>query len=66
MYFRIKKTTPLEKLMVTYCERQGKPFESVRFMFDGNRIEKHNTPEELDIEDNDVIEAVIAQLGGKI
>ncbi|KAI8900678.1 ubiquitin-related domain-containing protein [Globomyces pollinis-pini] len=64
MYFKIKKTTPLAKLMNTYCERQGKPPGSIRFMLDGVRIENHNTPEELEMEDDDVIDAMITQVGG--
>ena len=37
--------------MNTYCERQGKPPGSVRFMLDGVRIEDHQTPDDLDMED---------------
>jgi small ubiquitin-related modifier len=56
VHFRIKRTTPLSKLMNSYCERQGKTPGSVRFMLDGQRLEEHNTPEELDMDDGDTIE----------
>jgi small ubiquitin-related modifier len=51
VHFRIKRTTPLSKLMNTYCERQGKPPGSVRFMIDGNRLNDTMTPEDLDLEE---------------
>lgn len=64
VHFRIKRTTPLSKLMNTYCDRQGKPVGSVRFMLDGVRLEEGSTPEELDMEDGDTIDAMIPQIGG--
>ena len=38
--------------------------QSVRFLFDGNRISPNQTPEELDMEDNDVIDVMVEQQGG--
>lgn len=64
IHFRIKRSTPLSKLMNTYCEKQGKPAGSVRFMLDGARIEDHQTPDDLDMEDGDAIDAMIQQVGG--
>ena len=49
--------------MNSYCERQGKSLQSVRFLFDGKRIEAHNTPNELEIEEGDIIEATVEQQG---
>lgn len=45
--FRIKKRTPLQKLMTTYCERQGKAAMSVRFTYDGKRIDGTMSPEDV-------------------
>ena len=61
--FRIKRTTPLGKLMNSYCERQGKSLKSVRFLFDGKRLEPHNTPDEMEMDDGDIIEATVEQQG---
>ena len=47
MYFKIKKSTPLSKLMNAYCERQGKSPDSVRFLFDGQRIQPHHKPADV-------------------
>ncbi|KAJ3318100.1 hypothetical protein HDV06_000826 [Boothiomyces sp. JEL0866] len=62
--FRIKKHTPLGKLMNSFCERQGKSLESVRFNYDGKRINKDDTPADLEMEDGDIIDASIEQQGG--
>ncbi|RKP29456.1 ubiquitin-like protein [Metschnikowia bicuspidata] len=64
IFFRIKKTTPMKRLMEAFCTRQGKTLESLRFLMDGTRVEPDNTPGELDLEDGDVIEAHREQVGG--
>ncbi|BFZ57602.1 SUMO protein smt3 [Savitreella phatthalungensis] len=65
VFFKIKRTTQLKKLMETYCERQGKSFSAVRFLVDGERIQPHQTPDELQLDDGDQIEVMIEQLGGR-
>ncbi|KAK2198105.1 bifunctional Ubiquitin-like domain superfamily/Ubiquitin-like domain/Rad60-SUMO-like domain [Babesia duncani] len=64
IHFRIKKKTKLEKLMTTYCNRLGQSPDAVRFLFDGDRIKGDCTPEELGIENDDVIDAMVQQTGG--
>lgn len=44
VHFKIKKNTPLRKLMNAYCERQGFQKNAIRFMFDGNPIDENQTP----------------------
>ncbi|KAF9414400.1 hypothetical protein BGZ94_000406 [Podila epigama] len=46
VFFKIKRSTQLKKLMEAYCERQGKSVQSVRFLYDGERIQATNTPNE--------------------
>lgn len=60
--FKVKKTTPFKKLMDAYCKRTGKDSESVRFMFDGSRLETNQTPADLDMEDGDEIDAMVTQV----
>merc|ERR1739848_824458 len=62
--FKIKKTTPLKKLMSAYCARQTISFESVVFLYDGNRIQAEKTPDDLGMEDNDEIDVMMHQIGG--
>ena len=57
MHFKIKKKTQLMKLMEAYCARQSLQMEQIRFLFDGNRLRDTQTPDELDMEDDDVIDA---------
>eukprot|EP00339_Tiarina_fusa_P004581 CAMPEP_0117042784 /NCGR_PEP_ID=MMETSP0472-20121206/29773_1 /TAXON_ID=693140 ORGANISM="Tiarina fusus, Strain LIS" /NCGR_SAMPLE_ID=MMETSP0472 /ASSEMBLY_ACC=CAM_ASM_000603 /LENGTH=111 /DNA_ID=CAMNT_0004754117 /DNA_START=19 /DNA_END=354 /DNA_ORIENTATION=- len=64
VYFKIRKTTPMKKLMGAYCERQGVAMDSIRFLFNGQRIQPEQDPSQLDMEDSDVIDAVLAQTGG--
>lgn len=45
VFFKIKRSTKLEKLMTAFCERQGKALTSVRFLFDGTRVQPSDTPE---------------------
>ena len=62
VYFQLKTSTSLDKLMDAYCLRIGQ--KRFRFLFDGQRILPTNTPKSLEIEDGDVIDAVLEQTGG--
>merc|ERR1711990_101813 len=62
--FKIKKTTPLKKLMNAFCSRQNLDRGQWVFLYDGERISPENTPEQLGMEDNDEIDAMIHQIGG--
>lgn len=64
VFFRIKKTTPLRKLMDVYCDRLGQPRGTIRFIYEGERITNEDTAQSLGIEDNEVIDAMIQQTGG--
>ncbi|KAF9116014.1 hypothetical protein BGX27_005247 [Mortierella sp. AM989] len=61
VFFKIKRSTQLKKLMEAYCERQGKAVASVRFLYDGDRIQPTNTPNELEMEDGDSIDVMVEQ-----
>ena len=45
VFFKIKRTTKLEKLMHAFCERQGKELKTVRFLFEGVRVTGTDTPD---------------------
>ena len=47
VHFRCKPSTKMEKLMQSYCQRQGLNMSSVRFLFDGDRINATQTAEEV-------------------
>lgn len=47
VYFKVKKTTQFSKVMAAYCKKVGAEPDSVRFLFDGTRIQGQQTPEEV-------------------
>lgn len=47
VFFKIKRTTQLKKLMDAFCERQGKSATSVRFLFDGQRVNPTDNPDSV-------------------
>ena len=63
LFFKIKRATQLKKLMEAYCSRNGVNPTTVRFLFDGQRIQETNTPNDLHLEDNDQIDAMVEQTG---
>ncbi|KAK3059296.1 hypothetical protein LTS18_011194 [Coniosporium uncinatum] len=64
VFFKIKRTTQLKKLMDAFCERQGKSPQSVRFLFDGQRVNPTDNPDSLDMADGDTLEVHQEQVGG--
>lgn len=65
MNFRIKTTTPFLRLFLKYCETRGVDRSRVRFLFDGNRVGDFDTPEMLQMQDEDIIDVVMQQIGGE-
>jgi hypothetical protein len=47
VYFKVKATTKFEKIFSAYSQRVGKPAASLRFVFDGTRVQPHQTPQEV-------------------
>lgn len=64
--FKLKKDTKFEKVYASYASQRGIDPASFRLMFDGNRIQKDSTPKMLELEDGDIIDSIIEQLGGCI
>jgi len=47
VFFKIKRTTALKKLMDAFCDRQGKSPTTVRFLFDGVRVNPTDSPDSV-------------------
>ena len=62
--FRVKRDAPLGKLIEKYCEYANVDENGLRFMFDQTRINKHNTPIDLEMEEGDSIDVFQMQDGG--
>ena len=61
--FKVKMTTQMGKLKKSYSERVGAPITSLRFLFDGKRINDEETPRSLEMVSLDVIEVCFEQKG---
>ncbi|MGB1601740.1 MAG: ubiquitin-like protein [Promethearchaeia archaeon] len=59
VHFKIGKTTKLGKLMEAYCERQALALLETHFYFAGTRLHHTQTPEDLNMQDDDVIIAIV-------
>jgi small ubiquitin-related modifier len=64
MFFKVKKATKMEKIFSAYAQRRGIQATALRFMIDGERIDKDATPKMLELEDNDQIDVLLEQVGG--
>uniref|UniRef100_A0A0N4ZDS2 Small ubiquitin-related modifier n=1 Tax=Parastrongyloides trichosuri TaxID=131310 RepID=A0A0N4ZDS2_PARTI len=64
VHFKVKKSTTMAKLKKTYADRMGVNSASLRFLFDGKRIENTDTPKSLEMDQDDVIEVYTEQVGG--
>ncbi|CAL9095914.1 unnamed protein product [Musa textilis] len=64
VFFRIKRSTQLRKIMSAYCDRQSMDFNAIAFLFDGRRLRGEQTPDELEMEDGDETDAMLHQTGG--
>ena len=59
IFFKIKRSTQLKKLMDAYCQRQGLANNQCRFIFDGERIKDDDTPDSLEMENGDEIDVMV-------
>ncbi|KAG2123237.1 ubiquitin-related domain-containing protein [Suillus clintonianus] len=59
VFFKIKRNTKLSKLQGAYATKVGKDVGSIRFLYDGSRINDDDTPASLDMEDNDTIDVMV-------
>eukprot|EP00775_Hariotina_reticulata_P010136 gene10136-10294_t len=60
--FKVKLGTKFQKIFDAYNEKKG--VSGHKFIYDGHRLHGEQTPAEYDMEDGDLIEAVLEQLGG--
>lgn len=64
MFFRIKRSTVMKKLLKTYCDRKFLNYKSVRFLINGERFDPDKNPTDLGLSDGDEIDAMMDQAGG--
>jgi small ubiquitin-related modifier len=54
----------LSKLMKAYCDEKEIAENTVRFIFDGQRVNPAATPADLGLENGDIIDCFMEQIGG--
>jgi small ubiquitin-related modifier len=62
--FKIKRNTQLKELMNAHCDQQSIELDSIVFLYDGRQFKAEQTPDELEMEDEDEIDAMLHQLSG--
>ena len=60
IHFRVKTNTKLRKVKESYNDRVGET--NIRFFYDGQEIQDDDTPQSLEMEDNDVIDVYQKQV----
>ena len=62
--FRLKTTTPFQKMFDAYASQTKLSAAALRFLFDGTRINPTQSPGALQMEDGDTIDVYMEQVGG--
>ncbi|KAI0260342.1 small ubiquitin-related modifier [Gloeopeniophorella convolvens] len=58
IFFKITRSTKLSKVQSAYAIRFGKDVSSIRFLYDGTRINDDDTPSSLNMQDDDAIDVM--------
>ncbi|EOR01432.1 hypothetical protein E3P92_00431 [Wallemia ichthyophaga] len=62
--FSVKPTTKLGKIFAAFCQRTGQDQSTVRFTFNGDRLDPDDTVKQYEMEDDDQLQAHVSQIGG--
>ena len=62
--FKVKKATKFDKIMTAYANKMGVQQSAYAFHFDGQRVNGNETPLSLEMDDMDIIDAMLHQQGG--
>ena len=64
VFYKIKPNAHLNLLMKAHAHAQRQGINSLRFFFEGNRINKGQTPIDLGMKDGDVVDVLMELQGG--
>jgi small ubiquitin-related modifier len=62
-WFKVKPTTPLQKVFNAYATRKGVAVTHLRFLFDGARYFGAQTPADIGMENRDQLDCMLEQGG---
>ncbi|PWA60720.1 ubiquitin-related domain-containing protein [Artemisia annua] len=63
-FFRVKRDDPLQQLFIKWSHRANVDYHTIRFLYDGKRVDRNRTPNQMGMEDGDCIDAMTEQIGG--
>merc|ERR1712037_686782 len=63
-FFKVKSTTKMTKVFSAFAKRKGVDITAMRFIYDGRRVGIDDTPDSLDMEDQDQVDCFLEQTGG--
>ncbi len=61
--FKIRRTTPMRMVFEAYCAAKHLNILSVRFIYKGDRVTPHATPAALKMDDDDIMDVTLEQIG---
>lgn len=64
LHFKVRKTTRFEKIMKAYCDKKHLALAQLRFLYEGERLKQDQCPEDVGMEDGDIIDCTMQQIGG--
>jgi small ubiquitin-related modifier len=63
-YFKVKRSTRMRKLFQAFCKRNSLDPATIRFFFQGERINEDHTPDDIGFRDGDKIDSFVRQTAG--
>lgn len=63
--FRVKATTKMAKIFNSFAAKKGMEATAFKFLFDGNHLKAEDTPKMYEMEDDDMIDVLLTQIGGR-
>ena len=64
IYFKIKRSAKMGRLFKAYCKRSNVDPSTIRFFYQGDRLEEEQTPDDLNMQDGDRIDVFVRQTAG--
>lgn len=65
-HVRVRRTTRLRKLFDAFCKKSNTDANTLRFFFQGARINDEETADDLNLKEGDVIDAFVRQVAGSL
>lgn len=64
VYFKVKRSAKMKRLFNAYCKRYNVDVSTMRFFYQGERVNEEQTSDELGFQDGDKLDAFVRQVAG--